>query len=101
MQTEGNVQNPPDQRKPIHHPDTASRVFSGEAVVITPAENQVRMFNQIGSRIWELADGAHTVADIVAVLCAEYEVEPEPAAASVAAFLATLHKRGLILFVDQ
>jgi hypothetical protein len=33
----------PDDRIPIHHPHTAARVFSGEAVIITPAENKVRL----------------------------------------------------------
>ncbi len=65
-----------DDRIPIHHPRTAARVFSGEAVIISPAEHMIRMLNPVGSRIWELADGTRTVDAIAAILAAEYEVEP-------------------------
>ena len=58
----------PDNRIPTHHPQTAARVFSGEAVIITPAENTVRMLNTVGSRVWELADGTRTVDEIAGVL---------------------------------
>ena len=58
----------PDNRIPMHHPQTAARVFSGEAVIITPAENKVRMLNTVGSRVWELADGTRTVDEIAGVL---------------------------------
>lgn len=33
--------------------------------------------NEIGGRIWELCDGASTVAEIVAALCADYDASPE------------------------
>jgi sulfatase maturation enzyme AslB (radical SAM superfamily) len=65
-----------DLRRPVHSPDTASRVFSGEAVVITPAENTMRMFNTVGSRIWELADGQRTMDDMFEALLDEYAVAP-------------------------
>ncbi len=85
-----------DNRIPIHHPRTASRVFSGEAVVITPAENMVRMLNPVGSRVWELADGTRTLDEIAAALTAEFAVDPAEARASVAAFVEELLGRGLL-----
>jgi hypothetical protein len=88
------------ERKPIHHPRTASRVFSGEAVVISPAENTVRMFNGVGSRVWELADGTRTVDEIVAVLTREYEVAPAEARASVLGFLDELEAKSLVSYTD-
>jgi hypothetical protein len=88
----------PLQRKPAHHPRTASRVFSGEAVVITPAENKVRMLNPAGSRIWELADGSRSVAEIVAVLTEEFDVEPARAERTTLELLDTLAEQGLIVW---
>lgn len=85
-----------EQRIPIHHPRTASRVFSGEAVVIAPAENTVRMFNPVGSRIWQLMDGQRSVAQIVAVLIEEYDVDPERAQRTTADFFAMLEEKGLV-----
>jgi hypothetical protein len=89
-----------DQRRPKHHPRTAARVFSGEAVVISPAENMVRMFNPVGSRIWELADGQHTVEEIARRLTEEYAVELSAAQAEVEEFVDALAAKGLLTFAE-
>jgi hypothetical protein len=91
----------PLQRKPAHHPRTASRVFSGEAVVITPAENKVRMFNPVGSRIWELTNGQRTVGQIIDLLIDEFDVEPERAQRTAQEFLAMLDEKNMIAWADQ
>ena len=85
-----------DDRKPIHHPRTAARVFSGEAVIISPAEHMIRMLNPVGSRIWELADGTRTVDAIAAILAAEYEVDPAHARQSTQDFVADLVAKSLL-----
>ncbi len=90
-----------DTRRPSHHSRTASRVFSGEAVVITPAENVVRMLNPIGSRIWELADGTRTIDDIASVLTGEFDVDFAHAHQSATTFVEDLAARGLIAFEES
>jgi hypothetical protein len=89
-----------DQRKPIHSPSTASRVFGQDAVIISPAENTVRMLNPTGSRIWELADGSHTAENIAVLLAEEFEVSLSEARGQVADFLADLESRGLVEWVE-
>lgn len=89
------------QRRPRHHPGTASRLFSGEAVIITPRENMVRMLNPVGSRIWELSDGSLTVGEIVATLVNEFDVEPAHARRTTADFLAMLDDKNLITWVVE
>lgn len=84
------------RRIPCHHPSTASRLFSGEAVIISPRENMVRMLNPVGSRIWELSDGALTVDQIIATLVAEFDVEPAHAERTTVDFLAVLEEKNLI-----
>lgn len=84
------------QRRPTHHPRTASRVFSGEAVIITAADNTVRMLNPTGSRVWELVDGTRTVAQIVEVLTAEYDVDLDHAEQTTVELLDTMAAKGLI-----
>jgi len=86
------------QRRPAHHPRTASRVFSGEAVIITPADNVIRMLNPTGSRIWELADGTRTVAQIVETLTAEYDVDETRAERTTRELLDTLSDKGMIIW---
>lgn len=84
------------RRIPVHHPGTASRLFSGEAVIISPRANMVRMLNPVGSRIWELSAGVLTVDQIVATLVAEFDVEPARAERTTFDFLAMLEEKGLI-----
>ena len=84
------------QRRPAHHPRTASRVFSGEAVIISPADNVIRMLNPTGSRIWELADGTRTVDEIVNVLVDEYDVDAARAQQTTLDLLGELDEKGLI-----
>lgn len=88
----------PERRRPVHHPQIASRIFSGEAVVITPAENMVRMLNDVGSRVWELADGTRTVAEIAQILTQEFDVTLEDAQASTTVFVDELVAKGLLTF---
>ena len=88
----------PDNRIPMHHPQTAARVFSGEAVIITPAENTVRMLNTVGSRVWELADGRRTVDEIAGVLTQEFDVDMDQARDSASGFVDELAAKGLLTF---
>lgn len=90
-----------DTRKPMHHPRTAARIFSGEAVVISPAENTVRMLNPVGSRIWELADGTRTQEEIAAALTREYDVALPDARRSVAEFVEQLVARELLIWQPE
>ncbi len=82
--------------RPRPHPQTASRVFDGEAVIITPAQNIVRLLNTTGSRIWELCDGQHTLQAIIDTLVDEFDVTPEQAQTSVQRFIQHLLDLGLL-----
>ena len=84
--------------KPQRHPRSAARVYDGEAVVISPDQNRVRMLNSVGTRIWELADGTRTPVQIANALTEEYEVPLADAQAEVDAFLAELTEKGVIVW---
>ena len=92
------IENLPPGR-PVTHPDVAARIVAGEAVVLSPNQHMVRMFNEVGTRIWELADGAHTPDDIAVQLTEEYEVELPDAQTHTARFLGELHARDLLTWV--
>ena len=87
-----------NQSKPVHHPRIASRIYSGEVVIINPDLNRVQLLNTVGSRIWELADGSRSVNEIITILTEEYDVEEEQARQSVTIFLQGLEEKGLILW---
>jgi hypothetical protein len=81
---------------PVHHPRTASRVFNDEAVIISPAENVVRMLNPVGSRIWELCDGSHTLDQIATALTEEFDVDFAHARQSVTDFVTDLVEKKIL-----
>ncbi len=83
---------------PKPHPQTAGRVIDGEAVVILADSSEVNVLNPVGSRIFEMADGSHSVEDIVEVIVAEYEISPEQAAADVNVFLQKLVEQSVLIF---
>lgn len=52
--------------------------------------------SQSGVRIWELVQQPRTVAEILATLMAEFDVDRHRAEADLEALLTDLHSRGLI-----
>ena len=77
-------------------PTALSRAFEHEVAVILPSASAVRVLNEVGARIWALADG-RTFAAIVDVLLNEYQVERTHLRADVETFLAGLQDRGLLV----
>jgi hypothetical protein len=73
-----------------------SRQLEQEAVVVLPDKGEVKVLNEVGARIWTLADGSRTVRDIIAVLCAEFEAPPVAVEVDTLKFLAELQHKGLI-----
>ena len=81
---------------PAKAPATASRLITGEAVILSLDTKVLRGLNAVGSRVWELIDGQRTVDDIVDVIVAEFEVSRIAAAADLDAFMRQLVDKGLV-----
>ena len=79
------------------NPQTAWRVYDGEAVIICPDDSTLNTLNAVGTLIWEAADGKTPVTAIVARISEEFDVEPEQAERDLAAFVEKLHQRGLLM----
>lgn len=75
---------------PNRHPRTASRVIDGEAVIVIPEENVVKILNNVGSRIWELANGTRSVREIAEVIYNEYEIDEAQAKNDAVGFIEEL-----------
>lgn len=52
--------------------------------------------NEVGARVWELADGTRTVGEIAAILERKFEVDLDEAAADVSRFVDVLASHGAI-----
>lgn len=86
---------------PLRNPRTTSRAFDDEAVVIDPTTNIARMLNGVGTRIWELADGNHTIADIATILETEYAVSTSEALLHVTTFVEELVRREIVIITSK
>lgn len=81
---------------PSRHTEVFSRFVDGEAVLLLPAKGEVKVVNEVGAQIWESIDGKHTVREIVALICAEYQVERADAERDVIEFLESLLEHGIV-----
>jgi len=71
------------------------RPFDAETAVILPTASAVRVLNDVGARVWQLADG-RTFAEIIDSLLNEYEVDRTQLEADAEVFLSELYNRGLL-----
>lgn len=85
---------------PKPHPQTAGRIIDGEAVLILADSSEVNVLNQVGSRIFELANGNNTVEEISETIADEYEISREQADADVREFLLQLVDQSVIVLGD-
>lgn len=79
----------------VHNSRVVYRVIDGEAVLVDPAIGKVRVLNELGGRIWELIDGQRSLAEIVTLICQEYDAQPDQVTSDVLAFLEELTRKGL------
>ena len=85
------------ERYLTQNPQTAWRIYDGEAAIICPGDSTLNTLNAIGTLIWQAADGKTPVSGIVARICDEFDVEPEQAERDLAAFIEKLCQRGLLM----
>ncbi|HKB08991.1 MAG TPA: PqqD family protein, partial [Candidatus Polarisedimenticolia bacterium] len=64
------------QDVPRRSPNSAFRVYDGQATIVLPDRAEVKVLNPVGSLVWERMDGARTVAQIVDAIVDEYDIEP-------------------------
>ena len=87
---------------PIPSPNVVGRIIKSipgggeEAVIVLPMAGQVKVVNEIGSKIWALADGTRTVREIAALICEKYEVELETVQIDTLEFIQQLNARGIL-----
>jgi hypothetical protein len=82
--------------KPAQNLDTAARRIDDAVFIIHPENSEMHQLREVGARIWELTDGEHTVAEIAAVICAEYDVQQGVAESDALEFLSELLEKDLI-----
>ena len=86
------------QKYPKRSSNSASRVVDGEAVVVQPLQSEINTLNEVGTRIWELADGRRSVDAIIHDIQAEFDAAPEVICKDVFDFIHELNRKKMIIF---
>jgi hypothetical protein len=77
--------------------DVHSSILDGEAVLLNLENGMYYSLNRVGTMIWELCDGAHTLADILEKVCENFEVEEEQAKHDLLAISSELLQQKLLI----
>lgn len=72
------------------------QTLDGEAVLLDLTTEQYFSLNEVGTVIWELLDGQHSVSELVDTITAEYEAERAEVENDVRDLLTALSSEGLI-----
>jgi len=81
---------------PVHNDDNAVRTIEDTVFVMNPDTSELHSFNEVGRRMWELADGSRTVAEIAEAIVEEFEVDVKTAQADGLEFFGELNSKDLI-----
>ncbi len=90
-----------EKKIPMRSPSTASQIIDEEAVVIVPSEQMVNVLNAVGCRIWDLADGRRSIAEIAEILKQEFDVSYETALEDAVEFTRDLTGKKMLEFVGE
>ena len=82
--------------------EIAARALDGEMMIMSARDSTLFNLNELGTLIWQAADGATTLEEIVAQkVCPGYDVEPAQALEDAEAFVRELAGYGILLLADQ
>jgi hypothetical protein len=90
-----------DKRVFAHRGEFALRQVGSESILV-PIRNRVGdldsvyVFTAVAARIWSLIDGTRDVDSIVAMICSEYDVEPDIVRTDLDELLGSLEAAELI-----
>jgi hypothetical protein len=83
---------------PVLAPQVVGRVVDDVMVILLPESGEVKVLNEIGGRIFQLADGMTSVADIAGQIAVEFLVSVEQAQADTLSFLQELQASQALSF---
>jgi hypothetical protein len=82
---------------PKRREGVAAQVADDEAVLLDIENGEYFSLNPVGSRIWELCDGRRrSTAEIVSVICGEFDVAEDVATADALEILDELQNEKLV-----
>jgi hypothetical protein len=64
-------------------------------------DSEIQVLNQVGSRIFELADGNRSVSEIAQAIATEYQVDEAQAQQDTLVFLRQLVAQNVMVFAEK
>ena len=84
------------ESRPRRRGDVLSKEAGDTVVLLTPDSGEYFTLNEVGGRIWELADGSRSVSEIAEVLAQEYEAPTDEIEADALEVLGELAEEKLL-----
>ncbi len=84
------------QTRPLRGTHVLSQGVPGKVVLLTPEDGNYFSINEVGARVWELCDGARSVAEIIATIADEYDAPVETIEVDVRELLEELASQHLV-----
>ncbi len=81
---------------PARSKQVAARMLGGEMMIMSPTDTTLFNLNDVGSAIWNAADGRTSLDEIVARLCDEFDVTPDAARHDAETFVEELAAHGIL-----
>ena len=82
---------------PARNPNSAFRIYDGQALIVLPERGENHLLNPIGSHIWERLDGRRSLGEILDSIVSEFDVPPDRARADLLEFVASLRNKGMVI----
>jgi Coenzyme PQQ synthesis protein D (PqqD) len=80
----------------------AARLVGGEMMIMSAADSTFFTLNEVGTAIWQAADGQTPLAEIVAErICTEFEVSLNQARDDAEQFVTELAQHGILRISNQ
>lgn len=79
----------------------AARNVGGEMVILSATDSSLFVLNEIGTLVWEAADGRTSIEAIAETVCGQYEVAPETVLRDIEEFVQALTAAGVISTSDH
>lgn len=79
----------------------AARKVGGEMVILSAEDSSLFVLNEVGTTIWEAADGRTSIQTIADAMCLEYDVDSDTALRDVEEFVQALAEAGVLSTSDQ
>jgi hypothetical protein len=82
--------------------EIAARELDGEMMIMSARDATLFNLNELGTLIWQAADGATTLEDLVTQkICPHFEVEPDEALRDAEHFVRELAERGILVVSEK